>query len=89
MEVLLAATDRAEQLFDSLGLMSGPLSPLLRGAVSFGLTSLAVWAFRPELWFYEDGSPRPWAYTDPQKGSAVIPWWSLPLLVAFFIGNFV
>lgn len=89
--LMWSITDRAERFFDALGLMSGWVSPFLRGSFAFLVVSLFEKAF-PGLFpfaFQKDGSVRDWAFFTNRPGSTLIPWWMLPLLAAMFVGLFV
>lgn len=78
-----------ENVFDSMGLMSGPLSPVWRASVGFGAVSAVLWAVRPAFAFDASGSPRPWVHAHPSASATAIPWWVLPAGAAILCGVFV
>lgn len=91
MDLAVDIINRFEQWFDAMGLMTGWLSPFLRGAVAFGAVSLiefAAWKWLPTL-FDEAGNPRPWAYFTDEKGSTLVPWYLPAGIAAIFIALFV
>jgi len=82
---------RAESLFDSVGLMRSPFSPIGRAAVGFGAGWVVMKAISPQWAYDENGQPRPWRYgKDGSDSDAVtFPWWSVPLGGAVLCGVFI
>jgi hypothetical protein len=78
-----------ENVFDSMGLMSGPLSPVWRASVGFGAVSAVMWAVRPGFAFDPSGAPRAWVHAQNSASSTAIPWWVLPAGAAILCGVFV
>jgi len=79
-----------ERFFFSIGLMTGPNAPWYRFGFGAALGAILMWAVRPSFAFTDQGRARPWsifAPTDPD--STMIPWWLLPVGLAFFFGVFV
>jgi hypothetical protein len=72
-----------ENIFDALGMMSGPAAPLLRAGTGFALGALVMQALRPEFAF------------DPETGRPLTrketscPWYLPPLALGFVFGTFV
>jgi hypothetical protein len=79
----------AESMFDSIGLMRHPLSPIGRMAVGFGAGAAVVWAVRPSISFDEDGQPRPstWSSDDPNATS--VPWYAIAAVPAVICGTMI
>ena len=75
-----------ESVFDSMGMMRSPYSPLMRGAVLGGVGAVGVYALRPSIFFLPNGQPRPWSFTSQSEEAVAVPWWSVPAL-GFAIGG--
>lgn len=75
-----------ESVFDSLGMMRSPYSPIMRGSLVAAIGAVGVYALRPRIFFDPSGRPRPWSYTSQSEDAVAIPWWSIPA-VGFAIGG--
>lgn len=87
-----------EGVFDSLGMMSGTLAPVKRAALGAGVGFVLVKAVQPSSMYYEDGTPRPWAFSQvganydgsgTGQHSALVPWWAVPAAGAAIGGLFI
>jgi hypothetical protein len=87
-----------ENVFDSLGMMQGTLAPVKRAVFGAGVGYVLVKAIQPASMFYEDGTPRPWAWSQTGANydgsgtgqhSAVVPYWAVPAAGAAIGGLFI
>lgn len=79
-----------ENVFDSLGMMDGSMSPVYRALFGFTVGTGAMYAIRPSISFDQNGSPRPWSYVRNQPGvSTALPWWLPGAVLAILSGVFV
>ena len=88
--ILVSATDAAEGFFNSLGIMTGSMAPVGRGAVGFGAVWLVEEAIKPAVMYRADGTKRPWSITatnDPD--STPLPWFMLPTVGAIVASVFI
>lgn len=87
-----------ENAFDGLGLMRGPMASAKRAIVGAGVGYVVVQAVRPSLMYYDDGTPRPWSFSQmgadydgngTGQHSTPVPWWSVPLGTAFVFSQMI
>ena len=79
-----------ERGFDSIGLMRGGSAPAKRFLFGTLVGSGAVYALKPDWAFRKDGSPRPWAISNPQsEDKTALPWFLPGLAFGFFSGFMV
>lgn len=59
----------------------GMATPVQRFAVGTAIGALIVYAARPSISFYQDGTPKPWALTAAEsEDSTSVPFWALAAL---------
>lgn len=96
---MAGAIAAVEGVMDSMGMMSGgPEAYLKRAAFGAALGTGVVFAIRPSSMFYDDGTPRPFSFSQTGANydgsgtgqhSTSIPWWSVPLGTAAFFSVFI
>jgi hypothetical protein len=88
---------KVEDIFDKMGMMRSPLSPLYRFGFGFVVGSAVIWALRPSFAFDDQGQPLPFNFAGPQMsedGEMVsygtsTPWWLIPAVVGAGCGLLV
>lgn len=80
-----AGLDTIEIPFYYLGLNTVP-KRFLAGTLG---TGAALFALKPSIMFFEDGSARPWVLGSSEEGAVVVPWWLLSISMGTILATFI
>lgn len=85
MRAVDGGLDTIELPFYYLGLNTVP-KRFIAGTVG---TGALLYAIKPGMLFYDDGTPRPWVLGSREEGAVVLPWWLISMTVGTLMATFI